>query len=280
MKILIIGATGFLGSELANYFFKENQIFKADINASNKNELLDVTNKHEIGYFFDKINPEVVIDTVALSSSVECEKNPGLCKKLNFETAKNIADACRKISAKMVFISSSYVFDGRKGDYSEKDTPNPLSEYAKNKLLAEKEVLKLKDSIVLRVDLMYGLYNGGLRAGTKDIGKKEIEIGYPSQLRSPVFIEDVPKGIEDLILKKQKGIFHMAGPNKIRMLDFFEDLIKISSHKPSLKIIDSSNFIVKSPENSTLNVSKINKLGIKTTSFKDSLLKIKREFKR
>jgi len=276
MKLLVIGSTGFLGSELVNYFSKNNKVFRASIDSPNKSEVLDITDKYAVGCFFKKINPEVVIDTVALTSSVTCEQEPELCKKLNFETAKNIADACREHDAKMVFISSSYVFDGKKGNYSEKDIPHPSSEYARSKLLAEKEVLKLKNSLVLRVDLMYGLYEGELHAGPNNIGKKEIEIGYPNQLRSPVFIEDVPRGIEKLINENQIGIFHIAGSDKIKMFDFFNNLIKISPYNLSLKIVDSSNFIVKSPENSTLDTSKITRLEIKTTSFKNALVKIKK----
>lgn len=280
MKILIVGATGFLGSELTNYFSKKNEVFKASINAFNKKELLDITDKGRVDSFFKEINPEIVIDTVALTSSVACEKDPSLCKKLNFETAKNIADACRETKAKMIFISSSYVFDGKKGNYSEEDRVKTINQYGKYKFLAEKEVLKLEDSIVLRVDIMYGLYNGELRAGANNICKKEIEIGYPNQMRSPLFIEDVPKGIETLINKKQKGIFHIAGPDQMRMFDFYKSLASISKYNPPLKIIDSSKFIVKSPKNSTLNNSKIKDIGIKITSFENSLLKIKENLKK
>ncbi len=279
MKILIVGATGFLGSELTNYFSKKNEVFKASINATNKKELLDITDKGRVESFFKKINPEIVIDTVALTSSVACEQDPYLCKKLNFETAKNITDACRETKAKMIFISSSYVFDGKKGNYLEEDRVKTINQYGKYKFLAEKEVLKLKNSIVLRVDIMYGVYKGELRAGANSISKKEIELGYPTQMRSPLFIEDVPRGIESLINKQQKGIFHIAGPDQVRMFDFYKSLASISKYNPSIKIIDSSKFIVKSPKNSTLNTSKIKNLGIKTTSFENSLLKIKKKFK-
>jgi dTDP-4-dehydrorhamnose reductase len=279
MKIAIIGVTGFLGSRLNDYFSQKNEVVGASIDASRDLIYLDATNKLAVENFLKREKPRVVIDTVALTNSVICEKNYGLCKKLNFETAKNISSACKKINAKMVFISSSYVFDGKRGNYSEKDVSKPITQYGKYKLLAEKEVLKLKDALVLRVDLMYGIYLGKLRAGTSDFSKKEIELGYPNQLRSPIFIEDVSRGIEALINKEQNGLFHIAGPNKIKMIDFIRTITSCSPNPPDIKIVDSSNFIVKSPENSTLNILKIKKLGIETTSIKDSLLKIRAELK-
>lgn len=280
MKIVIIGATGFLGSALNKYFSKKNEVVGASIDASRDIVYLNATNKLAVEDFLKREKPQVVIDTVALTSSVICEKDSELCKKLNFETAKNISNACKRVNAKMVFISSSYVFDGKKGDYSEKDVPNPITQYGKYKFLAEKEVLKLKDALVLRVDLMYGLYLGKLRAGTSDFSKKEIELGYPNQLRSPVFVKDVSRGIEALINERQKGIFHVAGPEKIKMIDFIQAIISYLPNSPSIKIVDSSNFLVKSPENSTLNISRIKRLGIETNSIKSSLLTIGAELKK
>jgi len=75
---------------------------------------LDATEKNSVKDFFTKFKPDIVIDTVALTSSVACEKDPKLCEELNYVTAKNIAEACKETNAKMVFISSSYLFDGEK----------------------------------------------------------------------------------------------------------------------------------------------------------------------
>lgn len=276
MKILVLGSNGFLGSELIHYFSKNNEVFGASLNSSNEEEKLDLLDRSAVDYFFKKINPDIVIDTVALSSSVLCEQNPRLCKMLTFQTAKNIAKVCKDINAKMVFISSSYVFDGEKGDYSEEDIPSPRGEYAKSKFLAEREVLKLNNSIVLRVDLMYGLYKGELRVGTRVIHREDIELGYPSQLRSPVFIKDLPQGIERLLNNNQRGIFHIAGKEKITMLDFLKKLVAIPENRVKLKIVDPSIFLFKSPKNSTLDSSRLAGCGFKATSLEESIKLIKK----
>lgn len=277
MKIAIIGANGFLGEKLKEYFSKNNEVIPLGIIPQEGIIRLDATNKEEVDNFMLKFKPDVVIDTVALTSSVACETNPELCYKLNYTTAKNIADSCKKINAKMIFISSSYVFDGKKGDYSEEDLPNPENEYAKTKILAEREISKLKDYLIIRMEMMFGIYNNHLRFGTGGFDKEIIEVGYPEQWRNPIFINDVPKIMDELIKRKQKGIFHLAGRDKIKLLPFLEKLSKIENSKCKFKIVDPSSWLVKSPESPTLDISKINSLGIKTTSFEEALKEIKNQ---
>ena len=277
MKIAIFGI-GFLGNKLMEFFSKEHKVIGADINPKNNFiKKIDATNKKEVEDFLIQNKPEIVIDTIALTSSVKCEKNLELCKKLNYETAKNIADACKKINSKMIFISSSYVFNGEKGNYKETDQPKTTNEYAKTKLLAENEVLKNPTSIVIRIEPMYGFdsLTNQLKFGTGTFAK-EVEIGYPDMLRKPLFIEDVPNIILKLIKKNQKGIFNVAGPDKLKWIDFLKKLALLINAQDKIKIVDSSKWVIKSPNDSSLEISKINSLGIKTTSFKDALEKLQK----
>ena len=275
MKVAVFGAKGFLGNKLIEFFSKKEQVFGADVTPGYKVEKVDATNKLEIEKFLLKIKPDVVVDTVALTSSVACEKNPNFCKKLNYETAKNIFGVCNKINAKMIFISSSYVFDGEKGEYQETDQPNPQNQYAKMKVLAEQEILKSKNSLVIRIEPLYGydpLINKiKFGSGTFDKG---VEVGYLNLIRNPTFIEDVPQIIYFLLEKNLSGIFHIAGPEKINWLEFLKRLALPFGFDDKIKVVGGSNWLVKSPLNSTLSISKINSLGIKTTSLDEALKKI------
>jgi len=270
MKIVILGI-GFLGRKLIEYFSKDYEIIGADIKEKENIFRLDATDKETVKEFLFFHKPDMVIDTVALTSSIACEKNPDLAYRLNYLTAKNIAEVCGEINAKMIFISSSYLFDGEKGDYSEKDRTNPKNEYAKKKILAEQEILKLKNSLILRVDIMYGLNSGRIMFGASNFEKGIIEVGYPEQMRSPVFIDDVPRIAIQLIEKNQCGIFHVAGPTKIKMIDFLKKLASVVGKEGIIKIVDSTGWVVKSPKDSSLDTSKINSLGIRTTSFEEAL---------
>lgn len=284
MKIAIIGSSGFLGTKLMNFFSKEHKVLGTYIkNEKPGLQKLDATNKNDVEELISEYRPDVVIDTVALTSSITCEKNPRLCKTLNYTTAKNIADACKKTGSKMVFISSSYIFDGKKGDYEETDKPNPKNEYAKYKVLAEREVLNIQNSLVIRVDIMYG-YNGKKEKngvfGNSILREEEIKLKEPDQIRTPVFVEDVARSILFLTEKKQSGIFHVAGMEKMKMIYFLKNLEKTVRKKTKISVDDdkTQRHPVKIPFNATLNNAKIVRLGFKFGSFTNNLATLKKQY--
>jgi len=281
MEIVIIGALGFLGTKLMKILPQYHEVIGADIKGTGKNKIfqLDATNKFQVKKFILNHKPNVVIDLVALTSSASCEENPLLCKKLNYETAKNIVEACKSTNCKMIFISSSYIFDGKKGNYSEFDNPSPLNEYGKYKIMAEKEISNLKEFIILRTDVMYGFNGLNENNGVfnKILSNDKITIKDPFQLRSPLFVDDVAEIIHSLLLKNANGIFHMSGPDKISMFNFLKGLEKILRKDSKIIINKELPSVVQHPENATLNISKLLKLGIKPHSFEDSLKIIKEQ---
>jgi dTDP-4-dehydrorhamnose reductase len=277
MKIAIIGV-GFLGTKLINYFSKNCDVVGADINIHNNRfvKKLDATDRKEVKDFLISENPNIVIDTVALSSYFACENNPDLCKKLNYDSAVNIADICKEINAKMIFISSSYVFNGEKGNYSEKDIPNSAHEYGMSKVRAEKKVLELENSIIIRTEPLYGYdeEKAQITVGTNTF-QDYAKVGYPDLLRSPVFVDDIPKIISNLIEKKQSGIFHIASANKIKWLFFLTKVASVINAQEKIMIVDNSDWILKPPHDSSLDISKITSLGISITSFDIALIALR-----
>jgi len=269
MKIAVFGV-GFLGSKLINFFSNDYEVVGADIKLHSNSfvKKLDATDPEEVRLFLISEKPDIVIDTIALSSYFTCENNPNLCKKLNYDTAENIAEICKEINAKMIFISSSYVFNGEKGNYSEEDTPNSIHEYGRSKVRAEKKVLELKDSIVIRTESLYGYDDekAKITVGTNTF-QDYAKVGYPDLLRSPVFVDDIPRIILNLIEKKQSGLFHIASTKKITWLYFLTKVASLINAEDKVVIVDNSDWILKPPHDSSLNISKITSLGISTTSF-------------
>lgn len=276
MKIAILGV-GFLGSKLFDFFSQKYHVVGADLKP--KNELikeLDATNPQQVENFIYKEKPTIVIDTIALSSYFKCEKNNNLCRELNFKTAKNISESCSKYGSKMVFISSSYVFDGKKGEYEEIDTPNSTNTYAQSKIDAEKVVLNLKSSIVIRLEPIYGFNNETKQIvfGTNTF-ENDVQVGFPNLLRRPIFVEDIPPIISILLQKNLSGIFNIAGHNKLKWYDFLIELSLLEDFSEKIRIVDSSNWILKPPFDTSLNIKKINLLGIHPTLFKEALKELK-----
>lgn len=273
MKVAVFGV-GFLGGKIINFFSGFCDIVGADINPNNNRYVkkLDATDPQQVKDFLISEMPDIVINTVALSSYFTCEINPELCKKLNYDSAENIAEVCKEINAKMIFISSSYIFNGDKGNYTENDIPNSTHEYGKSKVRAEKKVLELKSSIVIRTEPLYGYdqEKGQLTIGTNTF-RDYVKVGYPDLLRCPVFVDDIPKIISDLINKNQSGIFNIASTKKITWLSFLTNVASIINAEDKVLIVDNSDWILRPPQDSSLNISKISSLGISTTSFDDAL---------
>ncbi|MEK6917450.1 MAG: sugar nucleotide-binding protein [Nanoarchaeota archaeon] len=276
MKVAIIGADGFLGTKAAEILSKNNEVVKAGKNSSENK--LDVLNISEVRKFLLKYKPEVILDTVALTSSTKCENNPRLAEDLNYKTAKNISEVANEIGAWMVFMSSSYLFDGKTGNYNEDDKTSPINEYARTKIMAEKEILKNPKGIILRVDIMYG-YNGkDKKNGVFDtvLSGNFIELREPHQLRQPIFVDDVPRLMMELVKRNKKGIFHLAGPDKMEIIELLGNLESIVRENSLIKINKSQPVAIKIPENATLNTAKMNGLGIKFTTFEKGLSVIKK----
>lgn len=169
MKILFTGITGLLG----NYFIKEkrNKYFVSGTYSSNKVNYegvdlfkLDVRDKKKVLELINKINPQVVVHAVAIGNVDYCEKNPKEAYEVNVEGTKNVLEGCMDVGAKIIFISSNAVYDGKNPFYSEKSLKNPLEVYGKTKKKAEDVVIKSGVPYVLiRLMTMYGWQPKGAR---------------------------------------------------------------------------------------------------------------------
>jgi len=275
-KIAIIGA-GFLGKKILNFMGDHFDVIGADINSNEDMPIkkVDASNENEIKIFLMTEKPDIVIDTVGLSSYVACENDYELCRKLNYDTAINILKVCDNIDAKMIFISSSYVFNGEKGNYSEIDEPNATNNYSVSKIDAENMVLKNKESIIIRLEPLYGVDDLSKRLiiGTNSF-EGYFDIAYPDLLRNPVFINDIPCIIYDLIRKEESGIFNVAGPDKLKWLDFVSRVSDLTNENSKIRIVEASGWILKPPHDTTLDITKINERGINTTTFNKALEKL------
>jgi dTDP-4-dehydrorhamnose reductase len=281
MKIAVFGV-GFLGLKLMRLLSRRFKVVAASRSPHISTvQSVDAEDICSIERFILTENPDIVISTVALSSYFLCEGNPEICMSLNYKTTKNISDVCKKLRKKFIFISSSYVFDGKKGDYSELDVPNSRTSYAQSKIKAERAVLEIENSIVLRLELLYGIddLTKKIKIGTNSV-ERGFVIGYPNLLRRPVFVDDIPVIIEALISRNAVGIFHVAGPEKVSWLYFVTEIAKKFNVEDKVKMVEKSSWSMEPPHDSSLTTCKINSLGIKTTYFEDALRRIVAESKK
>jgi dTDP-4-dehydrorhamnose reductase len=231
LKVIIIGAGGYIGSNLFLYLSKKYYDVYGTINKTSFNPeckekkifQLDILNPDSIEDLLKKVSPDIIIHAAGLNSLVECEKHPDLAIKINVEGTSNIVKSINKVNPdiKLVFISSDYVFEGITGDYKETNTVNPITYYGKTKVLAENEISSnLQNFIICRTANIYG--NGGnfFRFVYDNLNKKNpIEV-FDDVHFTPTYINYFMNSIECLLQQNFKGFIHIAGKEKITRYDF------------------------------------------------------------
>ena len=153
MKVLVTGGKGMLGRTLRRRLAPQHEIFVADLPET------DILQPTSLDAAFHAFHPDAVIHCAAMTKVDDCESNEELAFRLNGMGTANVARACRDHNARLVAISTDYVFDGQRaeGDYAETDFPRPRTVYGKSKLAGERSVLDiLPEATVLRIAWLYG----------------------------------------------------------------------------------------------------------------------------
>ncbi|HLD85364.1 MAG TPA: dTDP-4-dehydrorhamnose reductase [archaeon] len=212
MRILVTGGNGFVGKTIT-------RLDPSSI-ALPHNEL-DITNRHNVMETVAKIRPDCIIHAAGITDVDYCELHPEEAYSVNAIGTKNIADACKKSGARLVYISTDYVFDGTKGMYREEDATNPISAYAKSKLAGEKFARELDNHATARTSTIYG--NDTKRFVYWVLNEissgKIIKVAY-DEYKSPTHVVDAANAALKLANSDYKGILHCAGNERISKFDF------------------------------------------------------------
>jgi dTDP-4-dehydrorhamnose reductase len=301
LKLLVVGGSGLLGYKVAELAVGKFETFATynfrSVELQGCNFLkLDKCDRSATLTLVKKIKPDAVIDTAALHNVDYCETHREEAWKVNVEGTRNIADACKETDAKMIFVSTDYVFDGKKGFYNEKDAPNPLHYYAKTKLEGEKAVRKAGiDYAIARPSVIYGWNTSelaGLRSSSgkptnfviwtinKLNGKEEIRI-VTDQYSSPTLADNLAEALLALSRTKRQGTYHMAGKTCINRFDFAKKIAEIFELDESLiKPVTSDVFkqVAERPKRCCLDVSKAEReLEVKFLTVEEGLTKMKKQ---
>lgn len=275
MKIFITGGGGLLGSALSFELIKKHKVIlgyhfnRIDIKNTNFSfEQIDIT-KIESLKLIKKISPDVIIHAAALTDLEFCEKNPKLAHEVNVKGTKNVSNIAKKCGAKIVYICTDYVFDGRKGNYSERDKPNPLSIYAKTKLEGEGQIMKSHDEFISVRTSLHGWNPNPEKSSLSSwvinsLKNKEEIFLVTDQFNSLMFTSELAKTLIEMVGRGLIGIFNVASSNNMSrynfalniadVFDLDQDLIKPISYQ---SFIEKFSLLASRPQNVSLNVSKI-----------------------
>lgn len=265
-KVVITGASGFLGTKLHNGL-QENYSIVGTYNNNSQPGLrrLDITNPEEVMLLMNMEKPNIVIHTVALADPDICETNREKAKQIDVDGVKNIVEACRSIGATLIYISTVYIFDGEKGNYQESDVANPVNYYGETKQEAEQLVKTLPEYIILRFDLLYGYNGDNLPNGFmgKIMKGNKLPVN-AEQKRQPLLIDDVVWAIDLLLKQHQTGVFHLAGPDNLTKYELGQRLEAILDRDTSCLVpIAGEKQTARRPSDASVNTAKIQQLGMK-----------------
>jgi dTDP-4-dehydrorhamnose reductase len=233
-RILICGANGLLGQRLSLMLSTQTdyEVLNTSIERSfvydnllfDYNQL-DITNRSDVKSLASSFQPHVILNAAAATNVDWCESNREEAWKANVTAVENLADATRKVGAKLVHISTDYVFDGKYGPYDEEAQPHPVGYYGKTKLASE-NAIRTADiaNVILRTIVLYGSGIGvktnfalwvihNLKAG-KPINVVDDQIG------NPTFVGDLALAMIKAFELNREGIFHIGGGEQISRYDF------------------------------------------------------------
>lgn len=264
MKILITGSKGQLGNELINIINSgtaeigtvSEKIKQAEIIALDVEEL-DITNLEMVKAVLHRENPHVVINCAAATNVDGCESNREMAFKINALGPRNLAMVSEEIGAKLVQVSTDYVFSGV-GDVplTEYDATAPYSVYGKTKLAGENYVKEFSSKyFIVRTAWLYGYVGKNFVYTMMNFGKQKEEITVVNdQKGNPTHANDLAYHILKLVETEEYGVYHCTGEGECTWYDFAKLIMELSCSKCKVKPCTSEEYKTpaKRPEYSSL----------------------------
>jgi len=272
MKIALTGPDGMLGSDLIKVLSPRHEIIPLLYPKFNLVEA-DVAREMILG-----INPEFVIHAAAYTEVDNCESSFDYAFQVNAFGTETVALACKEAKAVMLYISTDYVFDGKKENpYTESDKPNPLNVYGKSKLAGEDYVSKLlKDYYIIRSSWLYGKMGKNFVKTILNLAKEKRELTVVNdQIGSPTYTLDLAKGMAEIIEKRIPfGIYNLTNQGYCSWYELAKKILEYAGLKDlEVKPVTSEEFHRPAvrPKNSRLDNSKIKKAGIQLRPWDEAL---------
>ncbi len=295
-KIVITGSNGLLGQTLVNLLLEDKNNyevigFSRGTNRSGRDDFeyvsVDVTNKTLLLKELTKYNPDIIVNTAAMTNVDACEENKAACDLLNIDVVKYLKEYSEVNNIHLVHISTDFIFDGKNGPYKETDEPNPLSYYGLSKLKSEEVLTTSKiDYTILRTILVYGKVYDMTRNNIvlwvkKSLeDKKEITI-VNDQYRMPTYVEDLAMACKISIDKRSTGIFNISSNKLLSIYEIAQQIAEVFElDKNLIKPISTKilNQKAQRPSKTGFDLTKTNKeLNFFPKSFKEDLQKFKQK---
>src|SRR5437588_1258987 len=221
MRILLTGANGQLGYELQRALSGEDLILADQLDY----ELTDPKIRDKIA----STRPDLVIHTAGYKDVDGCERDPGTAFTVNAQGTRRVAEGAAKANARLIYISTDYVFDGKKTEpYTERDPVNPLNVYGRSKLLGEQEALAVcPETLIIRTSWLYGANGKNFVKTILQLAASRPEIRVVNDQRgSPTYARDLAGTIAQMIRRDARGLVHAGGEGECTWYEFAVAIIQ------------------------------------------------------
>lgn len=262
MKYLITGGTGQLGYDIIKELINRNE--KDYLAPSSKK--MDITNQKQVEKIILNYKPDIIFHCAAYTAVDKAEEDKENCYNVNVNGTKNIVEVAKRINAKVVYISTDYVFDGtKKTEYETEDITNPINYYGYTKLLGEKEVQQLNDYLIVRISWVFGENGKNFVKTMLNLAETKTELSIVSdQIGSPTYTKDLSKLLLDMIKNNKKGLFFATNEDFCSWYEFAEYIFKINNINIKLNKVLTKDYktLAKRPLNSKLSKNKLDEEGL------------------
>jgi dTDP-4-dehydrorhamnose reductase len=225
MKILITGAGGQLGLELADLLPRRGH----DVVAMAREDL-DITDARTVGRILDEHELDLVINAAAYTNVDGCEAEPELAYRVNAFGPRNLAQLCERGGCELLHVSTNYVFDGKREEpYGPFDQPNPISVYGDTKLAGEEYVKHLSTRwYIVRSAGVYGQGHNFVRTMLRVGAERDALKVKEDEFISPTYARDLAHGIVDVIGDGLYGTYHVTNSGSCSWYEFTREIFELS----------------------------------------------------
>ena len=262
MKLFVTGAGGQLGHELVDAIRASGHELFATTHAQ-----LDITDEEAVKVAIGSAQPDVVIHAAAWTAVDACEGDAAKAMNVNGTASKYVADAAHAVGARVVYISTDYVFDGTKPTpYNEDDVPNPQSAYGTSKLAGERAMGA--DDAIVRISWVCGFHGGNMVKTILKLGATMPELNFvDDQIGNPTFADDAARAIVDIATSGLGGIWHVTNQGVVSWYEFAREvLLAAGMDAQKVKPISTRDLHpprpAQRPANSVLHDGKLEQAGI------------------
>lgn len=278
MKVLVTGVNGQLGYDVVNELNKRGHMaIGTDI------EEMDITDANSVDSVIKGNAPDAVIHCAAYTAVDAAEDNAELCRKINAEGTQNIANVCKELDIKMIYISTDYVFDGEgERAWEPDDERTPLNVYGQTKYEGELAVQNTLDKyFIVRIAWVFGVNGKNFIKTMLNLGKTRDSITVVNdQFGSPTYTFDLARLLVDMVETEKYGIYHATNEGICTWYEFACEIFRQAGIDVKVLPVSAAEYTAKAkrPSNSRMSKEKLTENGFeKLPTWQDALSRYLKE---